>query len=356
MSLQRIRLALRRELADLAPNDLVLIGCSGGPDSLALAAGAASMAGGARGAGGIRFGAVVVDHQLQAESGATAAWAATACVDLGLDPVDVIPVVVGDPRLGGGPEAAARSARRAALVETGERHDAKAILLAHTLDDQAETVLLRLARGSGARSLAAMAPRNGLWRRPLLSLRRAELAVACAEAGLTPHFDPHNNDAAFTRVRVRRSVLPALERELGPGVVAALARSADLLRADADALDAMVTTWWTAHGFCAGAGADQVIGTAASTAVRIATFRLSVSELLQLPPALRTRVLRRASIIAGSAAGALTHHHVQRIDQLLTNWHGQGPVALPGGIEASRSAGSLRWIPRTSSISVSAAR
>ena len=143
MSLQRIRLALRKALADLAPGDLILIGCSGGPDSLALAAGAASLG---TAASGIRFAAVVIDHQLQAESATTAAEAAAACFELGLDPVEVIPVVVGDPRLGGGPEAAARRVRRTALVEAAERHDAKAILLAHTLDDQAETVLLRLVR------------------------------------------------------------------------------------------------------------------------------------------------------------------------------------------------------------------
>lgn len=353
MSLHRVRLALRHALVDLTTDDLVLIGCSGGADSLALAAGAAS-ASAADSAPRVRFGAVVVDHQLQADSALTAARAAGICVDLGLEPVEVVAVVVGDSRGAGGPEAAARSARRAALVEAAERRGAKAILLAHTVDDQAETVLLRLARGSGARSLAAMAPHDGLWRRPLLGMRRAELVAACAQAGLTPHLDPHNSDPTFTRVRIRHRVLPVLVDELGSGAVTALARSAELLRADADALDAMASTWWTTHGFGEGTGSDPrgPRGVAGGDA----PASLLVTELQQLPTALRTRVLRRASITAGSCAGAVTHEHVRRIDELLINWHGQGAVALPRGIEVARSAGRLHWIPRSSAIAAGAAR
>ncbi len=166
--------------------------------------------------------------------------------DLGLSPALSVRVAVAGP--GGadgyqGPEAAARSARYAALAAAARRAGAAPggvwIMLGHTLDDQAETVLLGLARGSGARSLAGMSPQAGRYLRPLLRIRRAQTAAACTALGLPPWDDPHNCDPAFTRVRVRRELMPALATALGPGVAEALARTADLLRADADALDAI---------------------------------------------------------------------------------------------------------------------
>ena len=307
-----VRLAVRRGLADLEPGDLVLVAVSGGADSLALAAATVFEAGRA----GLRAGAVTVDHGLQPGSAERARTLAGGLAALGLSPVDVRAVAVGAT---GGPEAAARAARYAALAAAAEERSAVAVLLGHTLDDQAETVLLGLARGSGARSLAGMAAVNGIYRRPLLGLDRA--TVRAAAAGLPVWDDPHNSDGAFARSRVRESALPALEASLGPGVAAALARSAALLRADADALDE-----WAGH---------------AAAALTDADGSLEVDALAQLPAAVRTRVLRRAALAAGSPAGDLTARHVEALAALVTQWHGQGPLQLPGPVSARRACGRL---------------
>ena len=222
-----VRNAVRGSLAGLASGDLVLAACSGGPDSLALASALAFVAPRA----GLRAGAVTVDHGLQEGSSDRAAQVAAVLRGLGLDPVRAVTVTVDG---NGGPEAAARTARYAALEKAAADLGAAAVLLGHTLDDQAETVLLGLARGSGARSLAGMAPRRGIFLRPLLGVRRQATAGACAAVGLVPWADPHNADRRFARVRVRLDALPALEAALGPGVAEALARTADQLRDDAD--------------------------------------------------------------------------------------------------------------------------
>ena len=191
------------------------------------------------------------------------------------------------------------------------------MLLGHTLDDQAETVLLGLARGSGTRSLAGMAPRRDVYRRPLLGIRRAQTAAACAAQELDPWHDPHNDDRRFARVRVRLDVLPVLEAALGPGVAEALARTATQLRADADVLDSMT--------------ARQPAGSAP----------LAADDLAQLPDAIRSRVLRSAAVAAGCPPGALTSAHVRRVDELITSWHGQRWVDLPGGVRAARRDGQV---------------
>src|SRR5262245_43174201 len=226
------RRAVREALADLSPGSLALVALSGGADSLALLAAAAFEAPRAS----LRCGAIVVDHGLQADSASVAATTARQARDLGADPVEVRRVDAEGP---GGPEAAARAARRTALRAAADVHGAAAVLLGHTRDDQAETVLLGLVRGSGTRSLSGMAARDGLWRRPLLGLRREQTEAVCRDVGLDWWTDPHNADAALTRVRVRTRVLPVLEAELGPGIVDALARTADLSRADADLLDVL---------------------------------------------------------------------------------------------------------------------
>ena len=303
----QVRRAVRLALADLAAGDLVLVGVSGGADSLALAAATAAEAPRL----GLRAGAVTVDHQLQPGSEQRAESVADTCRRLDLDPVLVERVTV---RGGGGVEAAARRARYAALESAAAGCAAVAILVGHTLDDQAESVLLGLARGSGTRSLAGMRSARGMIRRPLLGVPRNAVAAACRAFGLQPWQDPHNADPRYARARVRQRVLPMLERELGPGVAAALARSAELLRADADALDA-----W-AHQ--APADLDPV-------------------ALGQLPEAVRSRVLRRAALTAGVPASALTAEHTRAIAELVTAWHGQGPVSLPGGYEAVRECGRL---------------
>jgi tRNA(Ile)-lysidine synthase len=200
---------------------LVLVALSGGPDSLALAAATAFEAPRA----GLRAGAVIVDHGLQRESARVAARAAEQALELGLDPVLVRLVEVGSGPGSGGPEAAARDARYTALDAARRDTRAVAVLLGHTLDDQAETVLLGLARGAGASSLHGMAAASGAFVRPLLGIRRETTVAACADAGLEPWLDPHNADTTYSRVRVRRTVLPVLERELGPGIAGALART-----------------------------------------------------------------------------------------------------------------------------------
>jgi tRNA(Ile)-lysidine synthase len=308
-----VRAAVRTAVADLSPGDRVLVACSGGADSLALAAATAFEASRT----GLQAGAVTVDHALQTGSADHAADLAGRLTGLGLDPVEVVTVVVGT---AGGPEAAARAARYRALDEAGDRLGAAAVLLGHTRDDQAETVLLGLARGSGARSLAGMAGRTGRYRRPLLGLDRS--LVRAAADGLAAWDDPHNADPAYTRSRVRHAALPALEDALGPGVAAALARTAALLRADADALD----------GWADRAYADARAGAADG---------LDVAALVGLPAAVRSRVLRRAALDAGCPAGSLTAAHVGELDRLVSDWHGQGPLDLPGPVRASRGCGRL---------------
>jgi tRNA(Ile)-lysidine synthase len=306
-----VRNAVRASLDGLAPGDLVLAACSGGQDSLAMAAALAFVAPRA----GLRAGAVTVDHGLQPDSAKRAAAVALALGGLGLDPVRAVTVTVTGR---GGLEAAARAARYAALEEAAADTGALAVLLGHTLDDQAETVLLGLARGSGPRSLAGMPPRRGPFLRPLLSVRRSVTGAACAALGLPVWSDPHNADRRFARVRVRLDALPALEAALGPGVAEALARTAAQLRDDADVLEKI----------------------AASERERADT-PMSTASLAGLPGALRSRVLRSAALEAGCPAGALTAAHVARIEELVTDWHGQRGVDLPGGVRAARRSGEV---------------
>jgi tRNA(Ile)-lysidine synthase len=306
-----VRNAVRASLAGFAPGDLVLAACSGGPDSLALAAALAFVAPRA----GLRAGAVTVDHGLQEGSADRAATVAAALGGLGLDPVRAVAVTVDG---GGGPEAAARTARYAALEAAAADLGAAAVLLGHTLDDQAETVLLGLARGSGARSLAGMPPRRGIFLRPRLGLRRQVTTGACAALDLAPWADPHNADRRFARVRVRLDALPALEAALGPGVAEALARTAGQLRDDAEVL-------------------EQIASSERSLDPRL----MSAASLAGLPGAVRSRVLRSAALAAGCPATALTSAHVTRIEELVTDWRGQRWIDLPGGVRATRRSGQV---------------
>src|SRR6202046_2092563 len=231
-----VRLAVRRCLfgTGLAPGDLLLVACSGGADSLALASALAFEAP----KSGLRAGGVTVDHGLQDGSDEQARRVTKALQGMDLRPVDSATAAVARPGGPGypGPEAAPREARYAALRQAASARGAAAVLLGHTMDDQAETVLLGLARGSGARSLAGMPERTGPFLRPLLRISRATTRAACAAQGLEPWDDPQNADPGFARARVRHRLLPALEAELGPGVAEALARRARLVRAGADFL------------------------------------------------------------------------------------------------------------------------
>ncbi len=346
VAVAEVRAAVRGCLADLAAGQLVLVACSGGADSLALAAATAFAAPRL----GLRAGGVTVDHRLQPRSGQRAEEVAGLLGKLGLDPVRSIAVTVPEPGPGvPGPEAAARAARYGALDAAAGDYGAAAVLLGHTLDDQAETVLLGLARGSGGRSLAGMPAQRGLYRRPLLAVRRAATAAACAELGLEPWQDPHNEDFRFTRARVRHQVMPALEAALGPGVAQALARTAGQLRADADCLDDLA---FAESGQLRRAGPD-VAGSPGDSSpgdgpdpVRSEVAGpdvagLDVAGLAALPAAIRTRVLRDAALGAGCPPGALSAGHIGAVDALVTAWRGQRWTDLPGGVRASRRAGKV---------------
>ena len=310
-------LADRPALPERPDTPLVLVACSGGADSMALAS---ALAFEARKLA-VRAGGITVDHNLQDGSDVRAAEVVARLRDMHLDPVEAVAVHVGSE---GGPEAAARDARYAALDAAAERHGAAAVLLGHTRDDQAETVLLGLARGSGIRSLSGMAAASGpagRYRRPFLQLDRQTARKACLVQSLPVWDDPHNIDPAYTRSRLRHEGLPALEKALGKGVVGALARTAQLSRDDADALDT-----WAAE---------------ADSAVRDDAGQLECAKLYALPPAVRRRVLRRAAVEAGAPAGSLFARHIEEVDRLITGWRGQGAINLPGKVVAQRQGGRL---------------
>ncbi|MEV4704703.1 tRNA lysidine(34) synthetase TilS [Actinoplanes sp. NPDC049316] len=307
-----VRAAVRAAVTGL--RGPALVACSGGADSLALAAAAAFVAPRA----GVPVGLVTVDHGLQEGSAERAAAVADWARSAGFDPVEVATVsVAGRP---GGPEAAAREARYEALSSVAERTGAAAVLLGHTRDDQAETVLLALARGAGPRGVAGMPYRRGLFVRPLLDVARADTRKACAALGLATWEDPHNTDDAYARSRVRADALPALVAALGPAVIANLARTASLVAADVAYLDAL---------------AGEALASARSAE------GLSVAVLHALPAAIRGRVLHAWALELGAPGAALSHRHVAALDALITGWHGQGRTALPGGIAVARRAGDL---------------
>jgi tRNA(Ile)-lysidine synthase len=306
-----VRRAVRTLLDEYEPASGVLaVAVSGGADSLALAAATAQLA--AR--RGLTLHGLVVDHQLQPGSADVAGRAAKQLRALGFPEVRVLEVDVRGP---GGVEAAARRARYAALREALPAPDSL-VLLGHTRDDQAETVLLGLGRGSGARSIAGMRRLDPPWARPLLDVPRAVTAAACADLGLDPWQDPHNADPGFARARLRHEVLPLLEDVLQGGVAHALARTAAQLREDADALDAI---------------AAEVRERAGKEG------ELDVAEMAGEPPAVRRRVLRRWLLDTGVAE--LTDAHLRAVDALIGEWRGQGGVWLPGGLEVSRAHGRL---------------
>jgi tRNA(Ile)-lysidine synthase len=310
--LYQIRLAVRRELEDLNAGDTVIVAASGGADSSALAAGLLPECQ----AKAIKLIALIVDHGLQKNSADVAHEAKKELNKIGIENVEIRKITV---QVTDGVEASARRARYAALNDVAKLHNAVAIFLGHTKDDQAETVLLGLARGSGTRSLSGMAQRIDVYRRPLLSIRREQTEAACEEIGIKFWRDPHNQSMEYTRVRVRENVLPMMEKEIGPGVADALVRSAKLLRDDADALD----QW-----------ADEIFD-------ELDPISLDIPTLESLPRAIRTRVLRKAIYLAGAPSGSLSADHIEPVESLITAWKGQGPVSLPGGVTIERISGRL---------------
>ena len=310
--LYQIRLAVRSELEDIAAGDSVLVAASGGADSSALAAALLLECK----TKSIKVIALIIDHGLQKNSADVTHETKRTLTKIGYENIEIRRVSV---EITDGLEASARRARYQALNDVANSHNAVAVFLGHTKDDQAETVLLGLSRGSGSRSLSGMAARVDRYRRPLLSITRAQTEAACEEAGIKFWQDPHNQSMEFTRVRVREVVLPTMEKEIGPGISDALARSAKLLRDDADALDYL---------------SDEIFS-------KLEPASLEISKLESQPRAIRTRILRRAIYLAGAPQGSLSAEHIEPVEALITAWKGQGPISLPGGVTVARISGRL---------------
>jgi tRNA(Ile)-lysidine synthase len=306
-----IRNAVKPFLQKLEAGDNFLVAVSGGADSLALAwalmVESKDLA--------LNPIAITIDHQLQPGSDVQAENVAKQLKEIGYAKVLIKKVVVATES---GIESGARDARYQAINESYQEEAAVKVFLGHNRDDQAETVLLGLARGSGARSLSAMAADAGIYARPFLTITRREIEAACEEVGLHFWSDPHNFNNDFTRVRVRREVIPYLEEHLDPGISRALVRTASLLRDDADALDQWADQWATE------AGGD-----------------LDCERLAQLPRAIRTRVIKKAALAAGATPGQLTFEQIGAIDALIAAWKGQGAVSLAGGVKVERISGRL---------------
>jgi tRNA(Ile)-lysidine synthase len=307
-----IRNAVKPHLARLEAGDVLLVAVSGGADSLALAYAILKESGPLA----VTAVAVTIDHQLQSGSSAQAEKVQKQLKEFGYEKVITEKVVVDSKS---GLEAGARDARYHALSACAEKEKATKIFLGQTRDDQAETVLLGLARGSGTRSLSGMAVENGMYIRPLLNITRTETEAACKEIGIEPWNDPHNGNTEFSRVKVRLEVLPVMEEKLGPGIAAALSRSASILRDDADALDEI----------------------AQIEIARSELANLDFEHLATLARAIRSRVLRAAIYAAGAPSGSITADHLAGVEALVTSWHGQGPLSLPGGVKVERISGRL---------------
>jgi tRNA(Ile)-lysidine synthase len=307
-SLWEIRKAVKPWTAD--SSQTILFGCSGGADSMALALALFLEA------NQTKVIPVVVDHGLQDGSAQITSQTISKLKEIGYTQVET---AVAQVKITDGLEASARRARYQIFNQFIDTYRPKYFLLAHTLNDQAETVLLGLARGSGARSLSGMAVENNIYVRPLLKISRQTTVAACHEGGIEIWSDPHNDDLRFARVRVRKNALPNLEENLGPGITEALVRSADLLRDDADALDSFALEYF--------AQTDPL--------------NLSVNELERLPRAIRTRVLRLAIYQAGAPAGSLSAEHINGAEALISDWHGQKELSLPGDVKLLRNSGRI---------------
>ncbi|GDX23694.1 tRNA(Ile)-lysidine synthase [Actinomycetes bacterium] len=308
------RRVVRNALAHFEPGDRILLAVSGGADSLLLAAATNLEANKV----GIQLSALVVDHQLQKDSGEVALAAQKKLIELGITEAKISQVEVISNASSGGMEAAARRVRYEALDAEADRIGAVAIFLGHTEDDLAETVLLGLARGSGTRSLSGMAFHVGRYVRPFLELTRAQVLTACKESGIEFWSDPQNEELSFARVRVRNEILPKMEKEIGPGISKALARTSRILREDADALDLI---------------AEDIYASLADPA------QIPIELISELPIAVRKRVIKRA--IEAMGAPTLSAEQILEVEALVGAWKGQGAVALAGGITARRDSGRL---------------
>ncbi|HVP67834.1 MAG TPA: tRNA lysidine(34) synthetase TilS [Anaeromyxobacteraceae bacterium] len=284
----------------------MLVALSGGPDSTALVACLSALA---RAGAIARVAAVHVDHQLRPGGAAEADACAAVCDGLGV-PLGRCRVTLAP----GNVQAAARRARYRALRAEAARGGFTRIATGHTASDQAETVILRLLRGAGARGIAAIPPRRGLVVRPLIDRSRDEVLAYLRDRAVGFLEDPTNATPRYLRNRVRAEVMPVL-RALSPGAERALGRSADLLRADERALAAR---------------ARPLAGTG----------RAEVARLLEEPRAVRRRVVRE---LWRSAAGTRRHleaRHVEAVLRLLSRGR-PGRATLPRGLEARCAYGAL---------------
>jgi len=314
-----IRNAVRPHLEDLEPGEPFLVAVSGGADSLALAYALLQEAKPLA----LKPIAVTVDHQLQQNSNLQAEKVVQQLREMGYVHIYIEKVLVVPHS---GLEADARNVRYEALSKKSQEEKASKVFLGHTSNDQAETVLLGLARGSGSRSLSGMAEVNGIYVRPLLSLSREITERACKESNLYFWNDPHNEDRNFSRVKIRHEVIPYLEKNLDPGISGALIRSASLLRDDSEALDL-----WAARE---------------AAALDLGDF--DCLHLATLPRAIRTRILRLAALQAGVTPGTLTFEQIGALDALISRWNGQGEVSLSGGVKVARISGRLSLSVRDS--------
>ena len=311
-ALLELRQAVRFWFEKLEPNSKVCIGVSGGADSLALAAAAKLESKNFS----IDLVAVIVDHGLQANSAEIAEFAKQQLIKLGFQDIFVGRASV---QITDGLEASARRARYKVFQQAIETYGPNTFLLGHTKNDQAEGVLLGLARGSGTKSLSGMQEVSGIFVRPLLGIDRATTEIACHESNIEYWVDPHNSNQDFTRVRVRDNILPLLENDVGPGIIDALARSAKILREDATALDE-----WAENIFR-----------------QVEPMDIEISILATLPVAVRSRVLRMAIYAAGAPAGSISAAHLEPIEAFVSDWRGQGHTSLPGGVKVCRISGRL---------------
>lgn len=264
----------------------VIVACSGGPDSVALLVLTAEA--------GLEPVAVHIDHGLRADSADEAEVVAEVAERLGVSwrsvPVDV--------REGGNLEARARDARYAALRNAAGSLDATAILIAHTADDQAETVLLNLMRGAATTGLGGMAARRDEIARPLLHLRRQDVRALIAERSLPTIDDPTNAEIRWRRAWVRHVGLPTLNRGAQRDLVPVLARQADLAREESDLLDALGRQLLEAAG---GADALQV---RVLRDAPIALTRRALRSWLGVPPSSAAEVERVLAVVRGECVAA----------------------------------------------------
>jgi len=307
--------AVNHLLKNFEPADNILVACSGGADSLALAWTSQVVAKRL----GLNLICVIIDHQLIKESAQVALEAKIKCENFGIEKVVIKQIEVKENKEG--LEAAARKARYEAFEQLAIEFDAKAVLLAHTQDDQAETMLMRLTRGSGAKSLSAMKEVSGKYLRPFLHIRKFELVNALEKEGITYWQDPANTDYKFLRAKVRHELIPKLIEVLGQSAIESLDKTSDLLKEDNDALDLI-----------------------AQENYEKLNKELKVENLEEFPAAIRKRIIKIAALEAGVISGPFSFEHIEAIDALVTNWRGQGNVDLPGFIQASRVEETIRFI------------